>query len=355
MPLKRCAAEAATWLLQVSILLVMVAEAHAQGSAASDREVLEALYEGTGGPGWSDRANWLSEAPLGEWYGVVTDSNGRVTRLSIGGNGLSGTIPPALGRLASLERLDLGGRWDPEARQWVYNQLSGAIPPELASLSNLQRLYLWRNQLSGAIPPELRRLTNLESLDLGFNQDLSGTIPTWLQQLPLSSLSLMATALCEPLDAEFQQWLATIDFLPSGASCGRLTEAMSSIDVAVFYTPAARRMAGGATEIETFIDLMVAETNQAYEDSGVNQRIVLAASEEVQYEDTSGFSALSRLADRADGYMDEVHEIRDRVGADLVHLIIEVTDLGGVADLPGAFSLSAAGTGAVTFAHELGA
>ena len=45
--------------------------------AMTAREVLEALYEATGGPDWSERANWLSEVPLGEWFGVVTNSNGR--------------------------------------------------------------------------------------------------------------------------------------------------------------------------------------------------------------------------------------------------------------------------------------
>ena len=40
------------------------------------------------------------------------------------------------------------------------------------------------------------------------------------------------------------------------------------IDVAVVYTPAARDAAGGVAAIEAEIDLMVAETNQAYETSG---------------------------------------------------------------------------------------
>ena len=409
--------------------------------AMTDREVLEALYEVTGGPEWRDRTNWLSEAPLGEWFGVVTDRNGWVTSLALPGNGLRGAIPPALGRLASLQRMDLGDRWDPEARQWVDNELSGEIPPELADLTNLQELDLGGNELSGEIPPELGRLASLERLDLGarwdpsarryfrgnelsgaiprelgdltnlqvlnlghnklngaippelgdltnlqwldlrrnelsgaippelgdltnlielrigFNPNLTGPIPRQLLQLRLSILDLMATAVCVPLDEEFQDWLATISlFTPSGAICGRLPEAMTSIDVAVFYTPAARRRAGGTAEIEAEIDLLVAETNQAYEDSGVNQRIVLAAREEVPYEEEngSGYLAIDRLASERDGYMDEVHAIRDRVGADLVHLITEVTDVGGVAHLTGAFGLTCAACDAGVFAHELG-
>ena len=175
-------------------------------------------------------------------------------------NGLSGAIPPELGQLASLQSLALAG-----------NQLSGAIPPELAGLNQLQRLHLGGNGLSGAIPPELAGLTQLELLDLSFNQDLSGTIPSALQRLPISTLNLMATSVCVPQDAAFQEWLTTFEFFPSG--CGRPAAAMTEIDVAVVYTPAARRKAGGTAEIEAAIDLMVAETNRAYEDSGVNQRI----------------------------------------------------------------------------------
>ena len=564
----------------------------------TDREVLEALYEALGGPDWRDRSNWLSADPLGEWFGVGTDGAGRVTSLELRGNGLSGSIPPALGQLAYLERLDLGHEWDSDLEQLVSNQLRGPIPPELGQLTRLQRLdlsgnqlsgtippalgnlanleWLWLsenqlsgtipiglsnlanlgylglsgnqlsgaiptelgnlanlghlglsgnqlsgaiptglgnlanlghlglrynqlsgaiptelgnlanlghlglsgnqlsgtiptglgnlanlgylglsgnqlsgtiptelgnlanlgylnlsgnglsgaippelgnlanlwhldlsynqlsgailpelgnlanleylnlsgnglsgaippelgnlanlgylglsyNQLSGAIPPELGNLANLLQLWLSFNVDLTGTLPPGLQQRSLSTLDLMATSVCVPEDAEFQRWLKTIDlFLSSGVSCGRSPDAMSSIDVAVFFTPAARRIAGGNEEMEALIDLMVAETNQAYEDSGVNQRISLAVREEVNYEEENGNGAmaLNRLAGASDGYMDEVHTIRDRMGADLVHLIADVTDVGGIAHLPGAFSVTCAdGCGAGLFAHELG-
>ncbi len=266
--------------------------------------------------------------------------------LSLGATELSGEIPPELGRLTNLRELSLAG-----------NELSGEIPPELGDLTNLRYLSLWGNELSGEIPPELGDLTNLWLLDLGFNPNLTGPMPRQLLQREILILNLMATRVCVPSDEEFQEWLATIhDFTPSGAVCGRLPEEMTSIDVAVFYTPAARSRAGGTAEIEAEIDLFVAETNQAYEDGGVNQRIVLAAREEVPYveENASGRLALWRLAREQDGYMDEVHAIRDRVGADIVHLIAEVTDVGGAANFGEAFSLTSAGRGADVFAHELG-
>ena len=156
----------------------------------TDREVLEALYHATGGPDWINRTNWLSDAPLSEWFGVVTDGSGRVTRLTLPGNQLSGAIPPDLGRLTQLQSLNLAQRWDSTSQKRISNQLSGVIPPELAGLTQLQRLSLGGNQLSGAIPRELAGLTQLQRLSLGGNQ-LSGAIPPALGRLTqLQSLGL---------------------------------------------------------------------------------------------------------------------------------------------------------------------
>ena len=139
---------------------------------------------------------------------------------------------------------------------------------------------------------------------------------------------------------------------------GPLCEAGSdvTIDVAVVYTPAAREEAGGVPEIEAVIDLMIAETNQAYSDSGIHNSLALVARSEVQYTETGDGRDLGRLADPSDGYMDEVHATRDRTGADLVHLIFKWQDhpFGGVAYRPGAFGLTCQHCGGGTFAHELG-
>ena len=59
----------------------------------SDRDILEILYRSTGGAEWTNRDGWLSEAPLGDWYGVETDANGRVTGLQLAGNKCYGANP----------------------------------------------------------------------------------------------------------------------------------------------------------------------------------------------------------------------------------------------------------------------
>ena len=138
---------------------------------SSDREVLVTLYHAADGPNWRNSTNWLSDAPLNEWHHVSADSKGRVTRLDLSDNQLTGEIPPELGTLANLESLNLRG-----------NELGGEIPAELGTLANLELLDLSDNQLTGEIPAELGTLAKLAGLYINGNQ-LSGEIPPELGNL----------------------------------------------------------------------------------------------------------------------------------------------------------------------------
>ena len=53
------------------------------------------FYNATGGANWTDNTSWLSEMPVGEWYGVTTDATGRVTELVLRENQLTGRYRPA--------------------------------------------------------------------------------------------------------------------------------------------------------------------------------------------------------------------------------------------------------------------
>ena len=182
------------------------AEATAQ-DAESDRAVLEALYDATGGASWTFSTNWKTAAPLDEWHGVTTDAAGRVRGLSLNANRLDGPIPPELGTLASLEWLTLG-----------HNDLTGPIPPELGTLANLEMLHLPENELTGEIPGELGSLASLEQMDLSENDSLTGALPRSLTGLSrLTRLNISETGVCAPPDEAFQAWLETIDF--SGDTC----------------------------------------------------------------------------------------------------------------------------------------
>ena len=166
-----------------------------------DRAVLVALYNATDGPNWVDNENWLTDTPLGTWYGVDTNVAGRVVRIDLSGNddnwpevtahGLSGQIPPELGNLSGLTELNLS-----------YNHLTGPIPPELGSIPNLSRLLLDRNNLTGPIPAELGDLRELELLALRSNA-LTGPIPPVLGSLAkLFGLDLADNSLTGPIPAE---------------------------------------------------------------------------------------------------------------------------------------------------------
>ena len=168
----------------------------------SDRAALVALYEATDGPNWVNNENWLTDAPLGEWFGVETDSLGRVVRLEMTyydwdrrewiANNLSGPLPAELGNLAELERMQLRS-----------NSLTGPIPPELGSLDNLERLDLRSNGLTGPIRAELEGLVNLTRLLLGDNE-LSGSIPPELGGLGrLTVLNLGTNRLTGSVPPEF--------------------------------------------------------------------------------------------------------------------------------------------------------
>ena len=492
----------------VLVLVGLVSNVAAQPD--EDRAALEALYDATSGPRWTDSTKWRTAAPLGEWHGVTTDDGGRVVGLSLAdnrlagripaalgrlsnleglnlrGNELTGRIPAALGRLSNLEWLNLGGnkltgripaalgrlsdlrglylygntltgpvptwlgslsslrmlylggneltgriptalgrlshlqglslQWNAltgriPARlgsltnlKWLYlggnelrgpipaalgrlsrleelsllwnaltgripawlgsltqlqmldlegNELRGRIPAALGRLSDLRWLYLGTNELRGPIPGALGRLPRLEVLSLRYNWGVAGRPPPGLRRSALKELDILVTQACAP--AAWSAWLATLDF--AGASlCG--AGPAVTIDVAVVYTSAARVAAGGAAGIEAVIDLMIAETNEAYAASGVLHRLELVATQEVSYAySMTGRGGLDvrRLVDPLDGYMDEVHPLRDRTGADLVHLIVE-PDVGGIAaePFPSAFGITCLRCGGLTFAHELG-
>ena len=135
---------------------------------SSDRELLVAFYQAANGDDWLKNDNWLSDAPIGVWHGVVADTGGRVVSLDLRENGLRGPIAAELGGLTELNSLVLAG-----------NALDGSIPSELGSLGNLVWLDLSENELSGPLPPALASLTGLFVLDLANNR-LSGTIPASL-------------------------------------------------------------------------------------------------------------------------------------------------------------------------------
>ena len=165
--------------------------------------------------------NWAASNTITTWDGItVGGTPQRITKVYLGIQGLSGTIPADLSSLTGLTQLSI-----------FDTQLTGPIPPELGNLTNLTSLNLFKNRLTGSIPKELNRLTNLESLELYGNQ-LTGPIPTGFGSLNnLEALHLDTNQLTGLIPPELGrltnlQWLTLHDNQLTGeipAELGRLT------------------------------------------------------------------------------------------------------------------------------------
>lgn len=144
-----------------------------------EREALVALYKAAGGDNWKNNSGWLSDKPVGEWYGIET-YNGLVTKISLMNNNLCGELPVEIGNFISLYRMYINDN----------PGLTGEIPPTLGQLYNLRELKLNNNNFTGKVP-ELDFCSELFNLDLSDNAFSPWCIPDWIGNMnKLESLGL---------------------------------------------------------------------------------------------------------------------------------------------------------------------
>uniref|UniRef100_A0A7S4AE23 Leucine-rich repeat-containing N-terminal plant-type domain-containing protein n=1 Tax=Pseudo-nitzschia australis TaxID=44445 RepID=A0A7S4AE23_9STRA len=140
---------------------------------------------------WIDQTNWMTEAGLCSWHGVVCidheedsnekiDEDGDVMALDLFKNGLDGVLPLELSALTLLHRLNLSE-----------NGLTGKLPKSFKTLTRLRNFVLRDNKLTGYIPTEYGvALTNMRQFNLGGNK-LNGPIPSQIDHMvDLRSLGL---------------------------------------------------------------------------------------------------------------------------------------------------------------------
>ncbi|KAE8773409.1 putative atypical receptor-like kinase MARK [Hordeum vulgare] len=216
-----------TTLLQLLLLSVLLACGANAGSLDGDAAALADFRLAADRSG--ALASWNTSAgmsPCGGTTGVawrgVTCAGGRVTRLVLEGLGLSGADAlPALARLDGLRVLSLKG-----------NQLSGAVP-DLSPLLGLKLLFLSRNALSGGIPPSLGRLYRLYRLDLSSN-NLSGVVPPELGRLDrLLTLRLDSNRLIGGVDGIALPRLQDLN-VSNNLFVGRIPAAMAGFPAGAF-------------------------------------------------------------------------------------------------------------------------
>ena len=166
----------ATTTVGVSLLLsecsngTVVPRPRSNPHLVRDCSMLLAARDTLAGDGSLD---WSADTRINDWQGVTVHPTPSpfVRVLFLTEQGLTGSIPPELGGVADVRRVDLD-----------YNTLTGGIPRELGSLPDLELLYLTDNQLSGSIPPEIGNLRSLKTLYLSYN-NLTGALPSELGRL----------------------------------------------------------------------------------------------------------------------------------------------------------------------------
>ncbi|MDB5105867.1 MAG: domain containing protein [Fibrobacteres bacterium] len=105
------------------------------------------------------------------------------------------------------------------------------------------------------------------------------------------------------------------------------------IDILVVYTPAAAAGSGGEAAMLSKIDKAVAEVNNAFINSQINAKVNLVRAQQINYTEATDMGTdLGRLQNKTDGFMDDVHALRDTYKADVVSLVVEASG-GGVAGI----------------------
>ena len=154
----------------------------------------------------------------------------------------------------------------------------------------------------------------------------------------------------------------------SGAGGTQAAGATVIQDVLIAYTPEVTARYGGVAATETAIVNHVAAINQSYSNSQVDVQLNLVGTVQTAQAQSGNMSnTLSRLRSTTDGYYDEVHPLRDQLGADLVAMLTTETGYCGIAYLNYpqssgedryAFSVTSAYIGyaclPLTLAHEVG-
>lgn len=82
----------------------------------------------------------------------------KIQHISLESNYLTGTLPPSMAKLSTLDWFDIS-----------YNSLTGSLPLVTAN-TQLSNMYMNYNLLSGKIPPSWANLTNVQNLRFDNNQ-----------------------------------------------------------------------------------------------------------------------------------------------------------------------------------------
>jgi len=108
----------------------------------------------------------------------------------------------------------------------------------------------------------------------------------------------------------------------------------AQIDILIVYTPAAAAWAASSGGINNVIAGAMAQTSAVMGNQRNGDSFNLVHSQQITYTEASGGNDmgtdLNRLTNPNDGFMDEVHQIRKQYNADIVVLLTQANDYGGL-------------------------
>lgn len=178
-----------------------------------DANALIAVFDSLGGANW--REKWpITDCNPCSWYGVTCNEQGRVTEIDLSNNGQNGTIPPQIGDLTFLKKLNLRGTGGGSV--FSFNRATTTIPAtigqlqqlevldlsfstgysflpkEIGQLTNLKELNMFRAYFWGGLPEEFGDLINLEKLNLGYTyyEDYGSTPSSFGNLVNLKELNM---------------------------------------------------------------------------------------------------------------------------------------------------------------------
>ncbi|CDP00845.1 unnamed protein product [Coffea canephora] len=138
--------------------------------------------------------NWSTSTSVCNWIGITCNArHHRVAAIDLSYMGIAGTIPPELGNLSFLVRLNV-----------MNNSFYGHLPTELSRLLRLKYINLEGNAFEGELPSWLGGLTALRYLsfrDNGFSGSLSGKLSNFTK---LETISLGFNFFTGNLSEEFR-------------------------------------------------------------------------------------------------------------------------------------------------------
>lgn len=176
---------------------------------------------------------------------------------------------------------------------------------------------------------------------------VAGTIWTPSSAYELKHMGGGVHALRDVTNAPFVRCVSSSSQFPQKGAANESSIDDSSVvvvDILMLWSPNFEEERGGESQVLLDVDMAVSYTNAALERSGALVTLNLVGTSRVDDYQVGDFD---KLVDPSDGDMDSVHDFRDTLGADLVHMY---TWEGGRADGRG-FSVGAT---AVTVAHEVG-